>query len=243
MLSDTDRLDIDRVRFRRYYTFRRQAGQDLTPLLESGRGAPLAMLHYLGKGRVIVQGYPLQTDWSDLAISKAFVVLVQDWLMYLTQPAATRFNLAAREPFVYHVASGNEEAKAEVKLPDGSKIDLRPIDRGGSLAYRFAQTSLPGRYELKLPVDAGDKRLPFRVARDADESDLAVLKPSQIAMLTDAGGIRFANGPASTESAAMGQAKLEPAWWPLLFAMVSLMAVESLMSTRVSRGRFGTAAS
>ena len=88
-IADTDRLDIDRVRLHRYHAFVRQPGQELTPLLETGL-APLAISHHLGNGRTIVQAYPLRTDRSDLAISKSFVVMVQDWLAYLTQPAATR---------------------------------------------------------------------------------------------------------------------------------------------------------
>jgi hypothetical protein len=83
--------------------------------------------------------------------------------------------------------------------------------------------------------------LPFRVARDAEESDLAPLKPSAIAMLTEAAGIRFGNAPPPADAVDLAQARLEPAWWPLLFAMVLLMAAESLMATRVSRGRFGGA--
>ena len=64
------------MRLRRYYAFARQPGQELTPLLETGLCAPWR-LHHLGKGRTIVQAFPLRTDWSDLAISKSFVVMVQ----------------------------------------------------------------------------------------------------------------------------------------------------------------------
>jgi hypothetical protein len=238
MLADTDRLDIDRVRLRRYHMFRRQSGQENTVLLETGRGAPLAMLHNVGKGRVIIQGFPLRTDWSDLAISKSFVVLVQDWLTYLTQPAATRFNIAAREPFIYQPTAGNDAEEAEITLPDGSKTAVKPIDRGGAAVYR-CQTSLPGKYQLRLKADA-ERVVPFQVTRDAAESDLAVLQADDIAMLQKSAGIRF--GESMAASVAVMHAprpRLEPAWWPLLIAMICLMAAESLVATRVSRGRFG----
>jgi len=240
VIADTDRLDIDRVRLRRYHSFIRQPGQELTPLLESGLGAPLALLHHVGKGRVIVQAYPLRTDWTDLAISKSFVVMVQDWLAYLTQPAATRFNLAAREPFIYQRESGTEEEQAELTLPDGLKIAVKPIDRGDGLVYRVAATGLPGRYRLRIPAGKESRELPFRVSRSAAESDLTPLGSDDKAMLLDTAGVRF-DGPGDlSEAAPPAVARLEPAWWPLLIAMVCLMVAESLLATRVSRGRFGS---
>lgn len=243
MLADTDRLDIDRVRLRQYYTFRRLPGQEFTPLLESGRGEPLALLHHMGKGRVILQAYPLRTDWSDLPISKSFVVLVQDWLSYLTQPAATRFNLASREPLSYQLATTAQQRPASVKLPDGSTSELKPADRAGVATYRFGQTNLPGRYELQLPAPSDDRMLPFRVARDAAESDLTALTASDVAMLEETAGIHFRSSfDPSTASTQVEHARLEPAWWPLLIGMVCLMAAESLLATRVSRERFGTIA-
>jgi hypothetical protein len=242
MLADTDRLDIGRVRFLRYHTFVRQPGQELTPLLESGRGAPLAMLHHLGKGRVIIQAYPLRTDWSDMPISKSFVVLVQDWLTYLTQPASTRFNLASNEAFIYPLATDAKDETAEVTGPNGVKARVSPVDRSGARVYRFSQTNLPGRYELRRPSEPAGQKTPFRVASDDGESDLTRLSSEDMAMLSEAAAIQFGGTPIeSTEVVQAGAGHLEPAWWPLLIMMVCLMAVESLLATRVSRGRFGAA--
>lgn len=241
MLADTDRLDIDRVRLRRYHSFRRQRGVDFLPLLESGRGAPLAMLNFVDDGRVIVQAFPLRREWSDLVISKSLVVMVHDWLAYLTQPAATRFNLASREPFV-HLLSDEPLEQATVTNPTGEAINLTRAEQQGMPAVRFAGTALPGHYELKFKQQETETTWPLQVARDAQESQLTPLAPGDLSMLSDAAGIRFVDQPSATAPAENSTARLEPAWWPLLFAVVCLMAAESLLATRVSRSRFGAVA-
>jgi len=243
MLADTDRLDIDRVRLRRYHSFRRQSGAEFLPLLESGRGAPLAMLNFVDDGRVIVQAFPLRPEWSDLVISKSLVVMVHDWLAYLTQPAATRYNLALREPFV-HLLSGDEEIEeATLTSPQGESTVLQRAEQDGMTALRYTSTALPGRYELQLQQASSSTTRPLRVARDAQESKLAPLAPGDLAMLSDAAGIRFVDKPAVATASGESTTRMEPAWWPLLFAVVCLMAAESLLATRVSRGRFGAVAS
>lgn len=242
MLADTDRLDIDRVRLKRYHGFRRTTGTEVLPLLESGRGAPLAMLNFVDDGRVIVQAFPLRRDWSDLVISKSLVVMVQDWLAYLTQPAATRYNLASREPFVYWLGSDSALEQATLTTPLGEPTKLNPTEQDGMSVLRYARVVLPGRYELKLNEKEATTVRPLRVARDTAESDLLPIATSDLAMLSDAAGMTFAESPSDTVVKGESRARMEPAWWPLLFAVVCLMAGESLLATRVSRGRFGAVA-
>ncbi len=240
MLSDTARLDIDRVRLRRYHGFRRAAGDKLTPLLESGRGAPLALLNPVGRGRVIVQAFPLRSDWTDLVIAKSFVVLVQDWLAYLSQPAATRFNVLPRETIEYRVALSEEGEPAEARTPLGETSTIEPVQRAGAWSYRVADTRLPGRYQLRIK----ESTKPFRVTRHAEESELSPLSEYDRQAIAEASGVRFANrleaavAPATSET----RPRQEPVWAPLLIAMVCFMAGESLLSTRLSRGRYGQSA-
>ncbi len=51
----------------------------MSVLLGLSSGEPLAIEKSVGQGRVIVMGLPLMLrDWSDLARSQAYVVMVQD---------------------------------------------------------------------------------------------------------------------------------------------------------------------
>ncbi|MEJ7596062.1 MAG: hypothetical protein WKF77_31515, partial [Planctomycetaceae bacterium] len=77
----------------------------MSALLNLTNGESLAVEKYVGRGRVIVLGIPLtMRDWSELAKSQAFVVMVQDWVSYLTQPQATRHNLSPGDPISVHLA-------------------------------------------------------------------------------------------------------------------------------------------
>ena len=77
----------------------------------------------MGRGRVIVQVVPLRLQWSELARSQAFVVMVQEWLSYLTQPQATRHNLQPGEPISLQL-SGSEAQDATLRTPQGQDIEL-----------------------------------------------------------------------------------------------------------------------
>lgn len=242
-LADTDRLDIDHIRLQRYHLFRQLPGRTPESLLKTGRGAPLALLHYSGKGRVIVQPFPFQTTWSDLPISKSFVVLVQEWLTYLTQPAATRYNLSPREPFQFELAAGIEASTAKMILPDRTSLVVEPLHRQGTSVYRFAQTSLPGKYELRTTLNNKSVKLPIHVTRDANESNLTNLQADDLAMLEKTCGIQF-DGREPRVSAMLKpiHSQRKPTWWPLLIAMVCLMVAESLFAVRISKGRYGSVA-
>lgn len=244
MLADTRRLDIDRVRLRRYHTLERPSGDDLSVLLESGRGAPLAVAGYVGRGRTVFQAFPLTTDWSDVAISKSFAVMVQDWLSYLATGAATRYNLTPRETFVHAGRQDLRDQEARVTLPDGQEAKLKPAGRDGVVGYRFSQTALPGRYTLWAPgKDGQPTEIAFRVDRSEGESDLKPLSSEDILMLTTQAGVQFDGGAGADFKPDERRPAVvrSPAWWPLLFAMLCLMAAESLLASRVSRGRFAAA--
>ncbi|MBX3438922.1 MAG: BatA domain-containing protein, partial [Planctomycetaceae bacterium] len=80
-LADTNRLDIDTVRIKTRHRFEPPAaGQELSVLLETGDGEPLVIENFIGRGRVIVQALPHDVGWSNLPLTKAYVVMVQDWL-------------------------------------------------------------------------------------------------------------------------------------------------------------------
>src|SRR5262249_20352164 len=94
LLGDTERLDINDVRVARHWKLDATgASEEVSVLLESGEGEPLAIEHIQGDGRVIFLSMPCNTQWSNLPVCQAFVPLVQEWVWYLTQPTATHFNL------------------------------------------------------------------------------------------------------------------------------------------------------
>ena len=99
LLSDTQRLDIDRAKIFQRFPFASAPSQGQVPvLLQSGTGEALVVEGLLGRGRVIVQSIPMGIRWSSLPLTQAYVPMVHEWLWYLMQPTAVSLNLQPGEP-------------------------------------------------------------------------------------------------------------------------------------------------
>ena len=88
-------LDIDEARLRQYWLLAERAPDQeaVSVLLQSGSGRPLVVENFVGEGRVLVQTFPLGLEWSNVPLLKAYVVMIHDWLGFLTAPTTSRYNL------------------------------------------------------------------------------------------------------------------------------------------------------
>jgi hypothetical protein len=200
-------------------------------LVSLSNGEPLAVEKYLGRGRVIVQAVPMRLTWSELVRSKAFVVMVHDWLDYLAQPTATRYNLKPGEPIAVHAADA-DSPQATLRTPHGDEIELTADAAGDGLVFRTSRTILPGDYWLDLGL-SGDS-IPFHVSRDPEESQLTPLTPQDRELLAQA------TGPSEIAAASqVGASHSDPLWPLLLMILIGLIAAELLLSGIIARERFG----
>ena len=172
LLSDFQRLDLDRARVYRRHRFDPATGRDVPVLLQAQGGDPVVVERKHGRGRVIVQGVPLGVAWSTLPLCQAYVAMLHEWLWYLSEPGLPRRNLAVGEAI--QQAAARDAAVADLVLPDARTVAVSAAETPAGRLYRFTGTRLPGRYDLRLPV-AGKSggALPFLVRRDPAESDLA----------------------------------------------------------------------
>lgn len=234
-LADPNRMDTAEVRIRRRFRFMNPPqGEASASLLNVSNGEPLAVEKYLGQGRVIVMGIPLtMRDWSDLARSQAFVVMVQDWLNYLTQPRATRHNLNPGDPIVVHLAeTGHSEAF--LSTPNGEDTPLTADASPEGAVFRSTRTILPGEYRLKLGLNG--ESIPFHVQRNPAESNLSELSSVERELLTKTAGLT--SGLLSSDLSS--EVHQDPVWPALLMGLIALMSIELVLSGMVSRERFGT---
>ncbi|MEQ9409191.1 MAG: BatA domain-containing protein [Fuerstiella sp.] len=233
-LADVERLDTSDVRvFRRIRFVPPAQDQDVSVLLSLTNGEPLAVEKFVGRGRVIVQGVALRMDrWSELAQSQAFVVMIQDWLSYLTQPQATRHNLTPGDPILVHLSDA-EHRDAILSTPHGDEIDLAADVLGEDVVFRSSRTILPGNYFLQLGL-SGD-RIPFHVSRDPAESDLASLTQQDRNMLDATAGLSRGFSDSSLGSSS----HRDPVWPLLLMLLIGFMSAELLLAGLISRERFG----
>jgi hypothetical protein len=245
-LANTTQLDIDEARIRQRWLFaEKSAGDDATSaLLESGNGQPLVVEKFVGQGRILVQAFPLGLEWSNLPLLKAYVVMVHDWLTYVTAPRTARYNLSPGAPIFASVPKDAAGASAVLITPRGKELPLVSADPDLEPVYRFSQTRLPGLYRVRFTSDGapvGD--VPFYVARDVSESDLRPLTESdRISLLTPA-GVHLAGAEAPLPQPAESAPPLDPFWGVLLAALVALLAGELLLSNWLARQRSGLAVS
>ncbi|MGB7342977.1 MAG: BatA domain-containing protein [Pirellulaceae bacterium] len=201
-------------------------------LLNLSNGDPLAVEQLVGRGRVIVQAIPLRMQWSDLARSQSFVVMVHDWIDYLSQPRSTQFNLQPGDAIVYRSDSEDASFSGMLTTPQGEAIELAS-DGFGEAMLQTNRTSLPGAYTLETSV-AGES-IPFQVVRDNRESDLSPLEPPQQKQLAQLSGIESKNtGESPGQSAAT-----DPLWPYLLLGVIALITMELLLAGVLARERFG----
>jgi hypothetical protein len=242
-LANTTQLDIDEARLRQYWKFGEQAADQeaVSTLVESGSGRPLVVENFVGEGRVLVQAFPLGLEWTNVPLLKAYVVMVQDWLGFLTAPTTSRYNL---EPGSLIVASAPADARgatAELVTPRGRAIPLTAADAEVAPVFRYSQTTLPGTYRVRFKEgDATVGEVPYQVSRDAVESDLEMLRADERAKLAESFGVQFGETPVAAVGEVVAAApRQEPVWTYLLGALVMLLVAELFLANLLARQRQG----
>jgi hypothetical protein len=236
-LSDGRKLDTSDVRVRRRFRFvPPPRNEDVAALLSLTNGETLAVEKSMGRGRIIVLGIPLTLrDWSELAKSQAFVVMVQDWVSYLTQPQATQYNLMPGDPIAVQL-SDTEHQEAFLKTPHGDQVVLTADAVSDGVVFRSNRTILPGDYVLQLGL-SGDT-IPFHVQRSSRESNLAALTDDDHKLLAQTAGL----STGMMDAGLRGSSQSDPVWPFLLMLLIAFMSTELILAGMISRERFGTAA-
>jgi hypothetical protein len=227
LLADTHRLDIDRVRIYRRHQFDANTGSAVTVLLRAEGGAPVAVERDLGRGRVIVLAIPLGLAWSNLPLCHSYVVMVREWLWYLTEPGLVKRNLQAGEVLQVTEPIESSNGSASLETPTGRLAQLFGQEEDGRLVFRYPKTQFPGEYSLTF-ADADKDFRPekFIVGRDPEESDLTPLTKEQMTALSEAGGMEFGGDPLFQPRVQKIAAPPKALAMWLLLALIVLMAVE-----------------
>ncbi|MCG6155916.1 BatA domain-containing protein [Rubinisphaera margarita] len=227
-------LDLSDILIDQYFQFESTAITDTSSVLFAlNSGQPLMVERFYGQGRVVVQSVPLHLQWSSLARSQSFVVLVQDMLGYLSEPKTSRFNLQPGEPIAYKLPDA-EVLNATLETPLGDEVSLSAEPWGEGVQFRSSRTALPGEYLLQTGLPGGP--IPFLVNRHPSESNLQSVGPEQIARLQELNTLP----QQIIESEAVQPGQQTPVWSVLFLAMIALLSGELILSGMMSRERFGT---
>lgn len=227
-------LDLGDILVDQYFQFESTALADTSSVLFAlNSGQPLMVERFYGQGRVVVQSVPLHLQWSSLARSQSFVVLVQDMLGYLSEPKTSRFNLQPGEPIAFKLPDA-EVLNATLETPLGDEISLSAEPWGDGVQFRSSRTALPGEYLLQTGLPEGP--IPFLVNRHPSESNLESVSPEQITRLQELNTLP----QQIVETDAVQPGQQTPMWSVLFLAMIALLSCELILSGMMSRERFGT---
>ncbi len=237
LLSDLQRLDIDRVKIYRRHQFVTSPGNSVPVLLRAQGGEDLAVEKSIGRGRVIVQAFPLGLAWSNLPLCHSFVVMAHEWLWYLAEPSLVKRNLQAGE-LLQTVRIADSGPVATLETPEGSSAQLIGLEQDGRLAFRYAKTQLPGLYHLTFAGGTSqDGSGKFIVNRDPEESNLEPLSAQQIEALSQTGGISFGAEPLYVPAGQKLIPQPRALAGSLLLSMLGIMLLEVTVAFWFARQR------
>jgi hypothetical protein len=196
-------------------------------------GAVAAAERKVGQGRVILWTTTLDDSWTDIGLKPVFLPLVHQLSRYLShyEPATSWFtvgqvlDLAAR-------AKGH--ADRIVVTPSGERISQPGAGEGNEGLLELTEQ---GIYEVRTPGAATTVR-PEALAVNLDpaESDLTAIDPAELVAAVT--GHATPSSMQSSEPQEMTREEAErrqSLWWYLLMAGLLLLAVETVISNRLSR--------
>jgi len=212
---------LSAVRVRRWLDVNPGSGR--TVLLELDQGLPLLLEARHGRGRVLLLLSSLDRDWADLAISPAFLPLMQRIAEHLAhEPIETETaeTLVGEVRFL-PVPSGT--SSLEIEGPAGERVTLGPDELAGARDVAYTRTRAPGVFRVRRDGRVADA---FTVVLQPRESDLTRVPVA---------GLRQALGPAQGGGAtvtAAASAPTRPLWSALLLLAAAMILLESVIRGR-----------
>jgi hypothetical protein len=212
--------DFSSARFFRYRSLKMEGAEGVLARFDDGTIA--LSEKKLGEGRVLVWTSTIDTFWNDLPLKPIFLPFVHQLMKHAAGHADARSWRTVGE-----VLELGGTAARLASLPSGRK---RPLAAG----ERFLTLDEQGFYELR-PLGAGAERSELiAVNLDPRESDLASIDPEELAgAITRRGAAAAPGGPTSVVSA-VDRERRQALWWYLLAAALVLLALETVLSNRLS---------
>ncbi len=224
--------DFTAARFYRYRSVVPAAGAQVLARFDDG--APALLERRVGSGRVLLWMSSLDLQWNDLPLKSVFLPFVHrmaaDLAAYRERPLWRTVG-EVLEPARPAAVPGQARAEAArtVLTPSGTRLSL---DGEGPDVLELQE---PGFYEIRS--GSRTAAAPVVVASNPDftESELTAMDPADLvagATGRAGGAAEPAAGAAATDQEHERNQRL---WWYLLFGGLLLLALEPLVSHRLSR--------
>lgn len=243
------RGDFSAARFFRARSWQLPPGDSITVLARFDDGSPALAERRVGEGRALVWASTLDAFWTDLALQPVFVPFVHQMVGHASGrtevfDAFTAGQIldvsdarAMETAGLGEVAEALAAAEGQVALaPSGASIELN----AGSGPH-FLELGEQGFYEIRPPGRSDVRPVAVAVNVDPAEADLAPLDPEEVEASILSGLGDAPVGAGDTERAAElrleDRERRQSLWRWMLVGAFLLLAAETVLSNRVSRGR------
>lgn len=206
-------------------------GADARIIATLKTGDPFLIERTYGRGRVILQTSTIDADWNTLPLTNFYLPMMQGCIRYLAASNTTNRNLSPGQP-IEAVFNDAIENKATLVRPDGaSELDLLRI--GDRLEARFEETTVPGRYSLKVKTAGGKRRVQFIVTTPRDESELAPLDDARWQSLQKSLHFTRIDPDRDRLAAAISGGRSGRELWMTVLALVMALSIGELVLARL----------
>ncbi|MEP6496160.1 MAG: BatA domain-containing protein [bacterium] len=231
--------DFSTARFDRYRTLTAQPNASVIARFDDG--APALVERTVGSGKIVVWASTLDPYWTNLPLQPVFLPFVHQLGKHVGRYADPRpwftagdvLDLSRHGELTAPFTGGRAADSANtliVESPAGVRERVTATGAGHLVTLREQ-----GFYELRGPSTPVGSGRPIAVNVDPAESDLSHLDPQDIVVaVTAVNGQRLPGSDLNT-STPKDQEQRQKVWWYLLLGALLLMAVETMLSNRLSR--------
>lgn len=245
------RGDFSAARFFRARSWQIPPSDSVTVLARFDDGSPALAERRVGEGRTLVWASTLDASWTDMALQPVFVPFVHQLVRHASGRTDVLDAFVAGQVLDVSDARAMETAGlgevAEALAASEGRIALAPS--GGSIELpagagpHFLELGEQGFYEIRPPGRSDVRPVAVAVNVDPAEGDLAPLDPEEVEASIRSGGGNAPVAGVDTERARElrleDRERRQSLWRWLLAGAFLLLAAETVLSNRVSRGGTG----
>lgn len=218
-------------------------GGGMRTILATTTGDPLVLELEIGRsgGRVVVWTTSTEGSWSNLPLAPNFVPLVNETLFHLAagQAKAQSRQLEAGQTIVWSGPATPAVESIKLTQPDGQARVVPAQLRGDKYVFSYADTFVPGLYELRFTPREVPQPVFYSVAIDRAELDPAVLSAADAQWLRERNYLQERLTAETLPQALNAQATGTELWPLAAFLVLALLVLEVLMTRRLVRLQTG----
>ncbi|MDB4877617.1 MAG: double-transrane region domain protein [Gemmatimonadetes bacterium] len=231
--------DFSTARFYRYRALTPQPGATVPARFDDG--SPAMVERSVGTGKVVMWASTFDPYWTNLPLQPVFLPFVHQLGKHVGRYADPRASFIAGEvldlsrhgeltaPFTAGRAA-DSSSELTLEAPSGARERVTATGANHLVTLREQ-----GFYELRGRTTPTGSGRPIAVNVDPAESDLSHLDPPDVVVAVTAVDGQRQPGSDVNTGTPQDQEQRQKIWWYLLLGAVVLMAVETVLSNRLSK--------